>query len=225
MLSFSHYLEQAAAQHPDFDLKLKHAAKPVSAKKLAAIPDDRWLSCLSQCVFQSGFNWKVVADKWPRFEEVFCNFRPDVLVMWSPEQYEQLMQDETIIRHMAKIRSVYENALFFNDLRTEGSSAGAYFASWQPEDYASNLASFRKRTNRSGGRTGQIFLRRMGVDTPIFSDDMMLALTSKGIVDGVPSSKASWKAFMDAMLRWREETGYSLTELSQILSWSVGPRR
>ena len=73
MLSFSHYLEQAAAQHHDFDLKLKHAMKPVSAKKLAAIPDDRWLSCLSQCVFQSGFNWKVVANKWPRFDEVFCN--------------------------------------------------------------------------------------------------------------------------------------------------------
>jgi len=225
MLSFSHYLEQAAAQHHDFDLKLKHAMKPVSAKKLAAIPDDRWLSCLSQCVFQSGFNWKVVANKWPRFEEVFCNFRTDVLVMWPQEQYEQFMQDDTIIRHMAKINSVYENALFFTDLQREHGSAAEWFASWKPEDYAENLKVFRKRGNRVGGRTGQIFLRRMGVDSPIFSDDMILALTSKGIVDGVPSSKASWKAFMEAMLRWREETGYSLTELSQILSWSVGPRR
>ncbi|TNC83628.1 MAG: hypothetical protein CSH37_13500 [Thalassolituus sp.] len=111
MLSFSHYIEQASAQHPDFDFKLKHAMKPVSAKKLANTPDDRWLSCLSQCVFQSGFNWKVVANKWPRFEEVFCNFRTDVLVMWPQEQYEQFMQDDTIIRHMAKINSVYENAL------------------------------------------------------------------------------------------------------------------
>jgi 3-methyladenine DNA glycosylase Tag len=33
--------------------------------------------------------------------------------MWPQEQYEQFMQDDTIIRHMAKINSVYENALFF----------------------------------------------------------------------------------------------------------------
>ena len=27
---------------------------------LAAIPDDRWLSTMAKCVFQAGFNWKVV---------------------------------------------------------------------------------------------------------------------------------------------------------------------
>jgi 3-methyladenine DNA glycosylase Tag len=225
MLSFSHYLEQAEKQHPDFKLRLKHMSKPLPSAKLAKISDDRYLSALSQCVFQSGFNWTVVANKWPRFEEVFCNFRPDVLVMWPQEQYEKFMQDTSIIRHMAKINSVYENALFFTDLQREHGSAAEWFASWKPEDYADNLKVFRKRGNRVGGRTGQIFLRRMGVDSPIFSDDTILALTSMGIIDGVPSSKASWKAFMEAMLRWREETGYSLTELSQILSWSVGPRR
>jgi hypothetical protein len=120
---------------------------------------------------------------------------------------------------------VYENALFFTDLQHECGSAAAWFASWKPEDYATNLAEFRRRSTRGGGRTGQVFLRRMGMDSPIFSGDTILALTSMGVVDGVPSSKASWKAFMEAMLRWREETGYSLTELSQILSWSVGPRR
>ena len=225
MLSFSHYLEQAEAKHPDFKQRLAYISKPLSAAKLAKIPDDRWLSVLSQCVFQAGFNWTVVENKWPRFEEVFCNFRPDVLVMWPQEQYEKFMQDASIIRHMAKINSVYENALFFTDLQREHGNAAEWFASWKPEDYADNLKVFRKRGNRVGGRTGQIFLRRMGVDSPIFSDDTILALTSMGIIDGVPSSKASWKAFMEAMLRWREETGYSLTELSQILSWSVGPRR
>ena len=224
MLSFSHYLEQAEAKHPDFKQMLANISKPLPAAKLAKIPDDRWLSVLSQCVFQAGFNWTVVENKWPRFEEVFCNFRPDVLVMWPQEQYEKFMQDASIIRHMAKINAVYENALFFTDLQHEHGSAAAWFATWKPEDYATNLAEFRRRSTRGGGRTGQVFLRRMGVDTLMFSGDMILALTSMGVIDGVPSSKASWKKLQEATDRWRDETGFSLSELSQILAWSVGPR-
>ena len=44
------------------------------AGTLAAIPDDRWLSCLAKCVFQAGFNWKVVDSMWPGFETVFDGF-------------------------------------------------------------------------------------------------------------------------------------------------------
>lgn len=33
---------------------------PKSAEALANIPDDRWLSIMTKCVFQAGFNWKVV---------------------------------------------------------------------------------------------------------------------------------------------------------------------
>ena len=51
MLSFSRFIEQAQAQHADYDLRFKHISKAKSAKQLAAIPDDRWLSVLSQCVF------------------------------------------------------------------------------------------------------------------------------------------------------------------------------
>jgi hypothetical protein len=64
----------------------------------------------------------------------------------------------------------------------------------------------------------------MGVDTLMFSGDMILALTSMGVIDGVPSSKASWKKLQEATDRWREETSMSLSEISQILAWSVGPR-
>lgn len=224
MLSFSHYLEQAEAKHPDFKLKLAHISKPLPAAKLAKIPDDRWLSVLSQCVFQSGFNWKVVANKWPRFEEVFCGFDISVITMWPDEFFEAMMQDKTIIRHFPKIRSVPENALFFHDLILDHGSVGNYFSKWQPEDYADNLKEFRRRSNRGGGLTGQIFLRRMGVDTFLFSQDLILALTSTGVIDKLPTSKADWQKLQEATDRWRAETGYSISELSQIMSWSTGPR-
>ena len=47
---------------------------PKKPKELAAIPDDRWLSTMSKCIFQAGFNWKVVENKWPDFEDVFHGF-------------------------------------------------------------------------------------------------------------------------------------------------------
>ncbi|PHQ86931.1 MAG: 3-methyladenine DNA glycosylase [Thalassobium sp.] len=225
MLSFSRFIEQAQAQHTDYDLRFKHISKAKSAKQLAAIPDDRWLSVLSQCVFQSGFNWTVVANKWPRFEEVFLGFDVIDLVMQPDEFYERLMQETGIIRHHAKIKAVHENAIFFHDLIQSHGSVGQYFSAWKPEDYADNLREFRKRSNRGGGRTGQVFLRAMGVDTLMFSNDMLQALISTGVIEAAPSSKASWAKLQATMDRWREETGLGLSEISQILAWSVGPRK
>ena len=45
-----------------------------SAQELAKIPDDRWLAKMAQCIFNAGFNWKVVEAKWPGFEEAFEGF-------------------------------------------------------------------------------------------------------------------------------------------------------
>ena len=44
--------------------------------ELAAIGDDRWLAQMSKCVFQAGFNWKVIDAKWAGFETAFHRFAP-----------------------------------------------------------------------------------------------------------------------------------------------------
>ncbi len=49
---------------------------PLSTKELANIPGDRWLAMMSKCIFNAGFNWKVVDKKWPNFETVFAGFNP-----------------------------------------------------------------------------------------------------------------------------------------------------
>ena len=37
--------------------------KPASVRSLSRIGDDRWFSAMTKCVFQAGFNWKVVEKK------------------------------------------------------------------------------------------------------------------------------------------------------------------
>ncbi len=45
-----------------------------SDSELLKIPDDRYLSEISKRVFQSGFYWRVIENKWEGFEEVFFKF-------------------------------------------------------------------------------------------------------------------------------------------------------
>jgi len=41
---------------------------------LSGLSDDRLLSEFSKRVFQAGFNWSVVENKWPGFEKAFRGF-------------------------------------------------------------------------------------------------------------------------------------------------------
>ena len=62
---FDEIFEIAAARHGGLDALEATLSPPLPAAELAAIPEDRWLSTLSKCVFQAGFNWKVIENKWP----------------------------------------------------------------------------------------------------------------------------------------------------------------
>ena len=56
-----------------------------SARALSQSKDDRWLAQMTRCVFQAGFVWRVVDNKWDDFEDVFFGFPPQKIVMLSPD--------------------------------------------------------------------------------------------------------------------------------------------
>ena len=200
----------------------EHLLKPKSAAALRKVPDDRWLSEACKAVFQAGFNWKVVASKWERIEEIFHGFDLHHCCFMPDEGLEEVMKQEGMIRHWAKTKAIRDNATFFLELSRAHGGLGNYFAGWDSANYAENLRYLRKGGARLGGRTGQVFLRRMGVDTPIFSNDMVVALVREGIVQKTPSSKKDWAALQEAMAIWQQQSGRSLNEISQILAYSVG---
>ncbi|HFD91924.1 MAG TPA: 3-methyladenine DNA glycosylase [Gammaproteobacteria bacterium] len=195
--------------------------RPLSPARIRKIPDDRWLSAMTKCVFQAGFNWQVIEDKWARFEEVFAGFDTHRWRMMSDDDLDRLLKEDGIVRNAAKLRSVRENAAFLDDMAEAHGSAGAYFATWQRGDYCRHLRELQKGGSRLGGKTGQIFLRRMGVDTLVFSDDVIKALQREGIVDRMPGSNKDWRSLQDAIDVWHGESGRTLNEISQILAFSV----
>ncbi len=195
---------------------------PKEPDVLAAIPDDRWLSTMSKCIFQAGFNWKVVENKWSDFEEVFHGFDIGRAGFLTDEDIGELASNPRIIRHGKKIASIRENAQFLGALAREHGSAAKVFAEWPAEDYIGLLELLKKRASRLGGNTAQYFLRFMGVDSFVLSRDVVAALIREGIVDKNPSSKRDQQKVQEAFNAWRAESGRPLGHISRVLACSVG---
>ncbi|MDQ7018279.1 MAG: DNA-3-methyladenine glycosylase I [Robiginitomaculum sp.] len=197
-------------------------AKPKPSAALAKIPDDRWLSCMTKCIFQAGFNWKVVDSMWPGFEAAFHGFDLDHCALLHDEDFDRLVSDKRIVRHGTKIRSVQQNAVFLDEFAGEYERAGQAFAAWPTEDYVGLLSVLKKRGSRLGGNTGSYFLRFMGVDCFILSRDVVARLITEEVVDKTPLSQKSMRATQEAFNIWQEQSSRSLTEISRVLAFSIG---
>lgn len=190
--------------------------------EIVALGDDRWLANFARCIFNSGFNWKVIEKKWPGFEEAFHGFNPNFLAMLPDEEYEALLKDTRIVRHGAKIMSVRDNAIWLVELAREHGSAAQFLGAWPASDQIGLLELMKKQGSRLGGNTGQYALRFIGKDGFILSADVSNALMREGVVAKTPSSKKDMAAVQAAFNQWHEETGRPYTHLSRILAMSVG---
>lgn len=221
MKNFDEIFSIAARRYGGKDKLERLLSTPLPKKKIRAIPDDRWLSAATKCVFQSGFNWQVVENKWDRFEEVFGGFDLRRQSMMSDEDVGRLLKTKGIIANGAKIKSVGDNARFFLRLSEAYGSLGTYFAGWSVKDYCKNIQALQAGGSRLGGKTGQIFLRRLGVDTMVFSPDVLKALKREKVVSKMPSSRKDFAALQSAIETWHGQSGRGLTQISQVLAFST----
>ncbi|MEM1152306.1 MAG: DNA-3-methyladenine glycosylase I [Pseudomonadota bacterium] len=193
----------------------------LTPKALAAIADDRWLATMTRCIFQAGFNWSVIANKWQGFEEAFEGFPVGRWSMMSDEDLDRLLKDTRVVRHAKKLISVGDNALFLRDLAQEHGSGAAFFAHWPREDYVGLLQVLKKRGARLGGNTGQYFLRFMGVDGFITGGDVARALIREGVVDKVPSSQRDMARVQEAFNHWTAESRLPMAHVSRTLACTI----
>ncbi|MFI4975341.1 MAG: DNA-3-methyladenine glycosylase I [Caulobacterales bacterium] len=196
--------------------------RSMSRDELAATPDDRWLAQMTKCVFQAGFNWKVIDNKWPGFEIAFHGFDPPLNAAMSDEEFDAHLKDTRIVRNGAKVASVRLNAQFLVDLAREHGSAAKFFADWPQTDFAGLLEVMKKRANRLSGETAMRLFRFMGKPSFITSRDVGAALVDAGVLDKPPSGKRDYEAVQAAFNAWRQESGRDLTAISRVLAMSTG---
>jgi len=192
--------------------------QPKSADELRALADDRYLSLIGLRVFRAGLRHSVVDARWPAFEEAFFGFDPHKVVLMGDEHLERLMGDERLIRHLAKLRSMPRNARFVLDVAQEKGSFGALIADWPVTDIVGLWRYLARHGNQLGGLSAPRFLRMVGKDTFIPTDDVVAALKAQGIVERAPSSQKDLAAVQTAFNFWQAQSGRPLCQLSVMLA-------
>ena len=183
---------------------------------------DRYLAEFTRKVFQSGFVWRIVNNKWPHFEEVFWGFDIERLLMMPDDMLERKASDPGIIRNFSKVKTVLDNALMISDTeRREDKSFGEFIASWPDGDVIGLWLFLKKNGSRLGGNTGPYALRTLGVDTFLMTADVEFFLRENAIVDSGIHSLRALKATQTYFNDLREESGRSLSELSRLVSLGV----
>lgn len=200
--------------------KLLPAAENQDA--LLALSDDRYLAAFTKKVFQSGFVWRVVEQKWPDFEETFFNFDIEKVLMMPEDMLERKAADPKIIRNFNKVKTIKANAQMIFEEQQNGHSFAEFIRQWPSDDIIGLWAYLKKHGARLGGNTGPYALRALGKDTFLLSRDVEAYFRAHDLVSGGIQTKTSLNTIQEAFSRWQQESSMTLTQLSRLVAYSTG---
>lgn len=223
MSDFDHIIKFAASHHGGREAALEKAANTHLVADYADQPADRLLATMTRCVFNAGFNWKVIEAKWDGFETAFEGFDPARLAFFGDEMLDRLVSDERIVRNGQKIRATLENARFVSAVEQETGSFAGHLANWPADDQLGLMTWLGKKGSRLGGATAQYFLRFSGWDAWIASPDVCKALMREGVLEKpVATTKSALKQVQGAINSYHEASGLPRSHISRVLALSVG---
>lgn len=195
---------------------------PLADKDIAQLGDDRFLAEFSKKVFQSGFVWRVVRNKWPEFERLFFEFNIDKVLLMPDEMLEKRAQDPAIIRNYKKVQTIRDNAIMIDSVRREHDSFAQFVANWPVADITGLWGYLKKHGARLGGNTGPYALRALGKDTFLLTRDVTSYFSQRDIISGGVTSKRSLSAIQAAFNQLQAQSGRSMQALSTLIAISVG---
>jgi len=218
MQSFDMIFQRAANRHGGNDaFREKLAAhyygvNTVALKKPKS--DDRWLSEFTKRIFQAGFNWSVVENKWDGFEKAFWNFDPGKCSQIDMDDMERLTSDKAIVRNPVKIKTVAPNAQMILGMAAQAGSADSFIRDWPVQDYFGLLTYLQKQGSHLGANSASYALRFSGIPSIILSKDVTAALIQAEIIDKPATSKSAKKAVQEAFNAWSEQSGETMSAAS-----------
>jgi len=189
---------------------------------VAELSDDRLLSAFTKKIFQSGFVWRVVENKWDNFERIFFDFNIQKILMMPEEMLEKKAANPDIIRNFNKVKTIKANAQMIFDEQQNGHSFAEFIAQWPSDNIIGLWAYLKKNGQRLGGNTGPYALRVLNKDTFILSRDVEAYFRAHDIISGGIQSKTSLTAIQNSFNQWQKESNYSLSQLSRLLAYATG---
>ena len=194
---------------------------PLTGQQLAKLTNAYFLSTMSRRIFRAGLRHSMVDKKWPHFEKVFDGFEPGSVRMMSDDDLDRIMQDRGLIRHWGKLRAVRENAQVMHDMQDENAGFGAFLADWRSSNIVSLWRKLRMNFTQLGGNSAPYFLRMVGKDTFLLTNDVLKALGYWGVYEGSGRSIADREYLQGCFNQWAGESDRPLCQLSQIMALSL----
>ena len=183
--------------------------------------DDRWLSEFTKRIFQAGFNWKVIDNKWDGFETAFWGFKISRCARLDIDDMESLTSNKAIVRNPKKIKTVAVNAEMISTMSAQAGSADDFIRNWPQDDYIGLLDYLGKHGSHLGANTASYALRFSGIPSFILSKDVTAALIHAEVIDKPATSKTAKRAVQAAFNQWASESGRDFTTISRILGYSI----
>ncbi|UZE94631.1 DNA-3-methyladenine glycosylase I [Alkalimarinus alittae] len=192
----------------------------LDAAQLKAKSNAFYLSAMTRRIFQAGMTHSVINSKWAHFEKVFWGFDPNKLVLIDDAFMERAMQDKGLIRHWGKLQTIPINALEMKDITAEGVDFGQLLAEWD-QDITQLWTYIAKRFKRMGGQSTPAFLRMVGKDTFVLTDDVVHMLMRLNVIDSKPTSKADILKVSRFFNELKDTSGKPLSYISKLMALSL----
>ncbi len=132
----------------------------------AAADDSGYFEALTKSVFDAGFSWKVVRDKWPSFQEAFHGFDIDRVAAYDERDVDRLLADEGIVRNGRKIQATIENARVMKQLVAQHGSFRAYLRTLDGLTWQKRTKTLSKAFKNVGPSGVYWFLWRVAEEVP-----------------------------------------------------------
>lgn len=127
--------------------------------------DDGYLEEMTKAVFQMGFSWTVIREKWPNFVHAFHGFSVESVADYGEDDLERLLTDRGIVRNGRKVVATIENARTIQRLAQEHGSFHDYLRSLDGLSYAQKRKALTQQFRNLGPTGVFVFLWR--VDEPV----------------------------------------------------------
>lgn len=128
--------------------------------------DSGYLEVLTKSIFQAGFCWQVIRDKWPGFRRAFDGFDVDTVAGYGARDVERLLADMGIVRNGRKIEATVQNARIAQRLIAEHGSIHAYLRSLDGLRYAERRRRLTRLFHHLGPTGAFVFLYTVGEEVP-----------------------------------------------------------
>jgi len=220
--SFQQIFERAAQRKGGAQNLTQLLAEVTVHDNLAELTDDRLLSAFTKKIFQSGFVWRVVENKWPNFEQLFFNFDLNKILMMPEEMLEQKASDARIIRNFNKVKTIKANAQMMFEHTPSGQTFAQFIANWPTDNIIGLWAFLKQHGQRLGGNTGPYALRALGKDTVLLSRDVEAYFRAHELITGGLQSKASLQTIQTTFNSWHQQSNLPYAKLSRLIALATG---